>query len=75
MTFSYPDGPHTLWYFFIRLLVAAHFHVAPHRVAEIDYWGGPAGAADPTHVWLYHQNRPCSFMTWGRYDVCLTWRR
>ena len=73
MTFSYPNGPHTLWYWFIRALVAAHFHVAPSHVAEIDYWGGPPGAADPSHVWLYQQTTPCSFETWGRYDACLTW--
>jgi hypothetical protein len=74
MTISGPGGPHTLWYWFIRVLVAAHFHVVPGQVAEIDYWGGPAGASDPSHVWLYRPTVACAYRTWGRYDACLARR-
>jgi hypothetical protein len=71
MTISWPAGPHTLWYWFIRMLVAAHVHAAPGHVAEIDYWGGPPGAADPSHVWVYRRDVDCDYVTWGRYDACV----
>ena len=61
---------HTVWWHLIRLIVAAHFHVASSHVAEIDYWAHPAD--DPTYVWEYNRRTDCSYWTWGRYDVCLT---
>jgi len=64
---------HTLWWHLIRLIVAAHLHVAPHDITEIDYWGGPPGAADPSHVWTYRTG-DCDYRTWGRYDACIATR-
>lgn len=61
-----------LWIHIIRFIAAVHFHVSPHDIDEIDYWGGPPGSDDVTHVWQYHEDDDCNLQTWGRYDVCIT---
>ena len=61
---------HTVWWHVIRLIMAAHFHVAPHEIAEIDYWRNNA-ADDPTAVWSYGRDLSCDYRTWGSYDVCI----
>lgn len=67
---------HTLWWHIIRLIMAAHFHVAPSHIDEIDYWHGHAD--DPTHSWVYvsdPDDAECDYRTWYSYDVCIEPRR
>lgn len=61
---------HTIWWHVIRLIMAAHFHVAPHAVADIQ-WYGPTNESDDAIASWHYSDRDCSYRTWWAYDVCI----
>lgn len=62
---------HFVWWHIIRLIMAGHFHVAPDRIDDIEYW---QHSDDPVASWQYVSDvddAECDYRTWGRYDVCI----